>query len=288
MASNSGYWASRARKTRAEIRGQQRMRYAPWVDWDLHTTGTGWRRFSRKQDWEWVEGDDGLSQIWKPGDHVSIFARVDWGKTHLVLKGLVPLWPDDYPWLCIDCKGDDPILAGGIGVDGNRHEPFGQRISKIPHPKIRDQFHEEQRYRMVVPWKVTDLPAARTQISKALTTARAEKGWVMHFNEARALTDPRPPALGLHPQLAQYWRMGRPHVTIIAETQAPRYVPTDMYDQPSHIYFGGNMDERAKRRLGEIGGDTDNIWRTISLLGPHEFLYVRTFDGKMEIVQAPA
>jgi hypothetical protein len=273
----TGYFVAKARRTRQEIRGGHKMRYAPWVDWDFHTTGTGWRRFSRRQEWEWVEGEEGLSQVWKPGDHVSIFARTDWGKTHLVLKGLANLWDEEYPWLCVDCKGDDPMLQG-----------FGHRVGKLPPRIIRERFHDSQRYRIVVPYSVDQIPKAAATVREALRTARRETGWILHFNEARALTDPKAPGLGLSGQLQAYWRMGRPHVTIIAETQAPRWVPTDMYDQSSHVYIGGNLDERARRRLGEIGGDTDNIWRTVSLLGEHEFLYVRSLDGLMQIVKAPA
>lgn len=248
-------FANRAR-TRRELRGETRFRYAPRVPWEEHA--------------------DGLSQVWKPGDHVSIFARTDWGKTHLVLFGLAPLWPEDYRWMTVDVKGDDKRLTG-----------FARQVGSLPPRILRDRY-EDQRYRLVLPRGVANLVRNRATALKALRTARNERGWVIHLNEVRALSDRKSPCLDIQPDLDELYLRGRPHVTLIGETQRGAHAPGSMYDQPSHVYIGKFTDLRMRRRLAEIGGDTDNIIRAVGMLQEHEFLYVRTADDLMQIVKAPA
>jgi hypothetical protein len=244
-------------RTRRELRGETRFHYAPRVDWDEHAAE--------------------LSEVWKPGDHVSIFAPTDHGKTHLVLHGLAPLWPDEYPWLTVDVKGDDPTLAG-----------WGRAVQKLPGRFVRHRVHEGQRYRLLVPEAVEALGEAKGRVLEALRTCRRERGWVVHLNEVRALTDAKAPGLGLAPNVEQLWLRGRPHITVIGETQRPAWVPGSMYDQPSHVYLGGIVDERSRKRIAEIGGDTDNLIRIVRQLREHEFLYFRRLGGLMQIVTAPA
>jgi hypothetical protein len=219
-----------------------------------------------------------LDSDWKPGDHVSVFAPTDSGKTYLVVRGLLPLWPEDYPCLVIDVKGDDPSLRG-----------VGKPVDKLPGGAQRRYLEHRQCYRLVVRETASkeDRERAQRKIIAALRTARAERGWIIEINEVRALSDARPPALGLAPYLEQLWLRGRPHVTLIAETQRPAFVPGSMYDQPTHVYIGQILDKRARDRLHEIGGHTDQIEAGISQLQEYEFVYVNRKTKAVEIVKLP-
>jgi hypothetical protein len=146
---------------------------------------------------------------------------------------------------------------------------------------------ESQVYRLVVPESVDNWDKAREVVKDALRKARREKQWVIHLNEVKALTDGRAPGLNLSPYVEQLWLRGRPHVTIIAETQAPAWVPRAMYQQSTHIYLGYGMDEEYQRRLGEVGGNRDVITNAIDSLREHEFVYVHRTSGLMRIVKAP-
>lgn len=257
-------------RTRRELRGQARFRYAPRVEWEEHAAE--------------------LAEEWAPGQHVSIFAPTDHGKTHLVLHGLAPLWPEAYPWLLIDCKGIDPIMQG-----------WGNTVGKLPSRMWRHRLYDSQRFRLVTPARVERVPASQAQVRAALNTVwnevglkkgkdgRAEHmGWVVQFNEVRSLADKDLPNLNLAPYLKAMWQRGRPFITVIAETQTPAWVPREMFDQPSHVYVGGWTDERSVKRAGELGGDTDNIVRIVNQLQKHEFLYFRRRDRRMQIVMAPS
>jgi hypothetical protein len=254
------YFVAQAR-TRRQLRGEDFFRYVPRVSWDEHL--------------------DGAMLDWAEGEHVAVIASSDHGKTHLVLRGLAPLWPTDYQWLTIDVKGDDPTLRG-----------WGHPVKKLPARFTRRQFYgydhdHGQRYRLVLPRHVPDLPAAQAVVKAALKTCRDEHRWVIHLNEVRALTDPQLPGLGLASWVANLWQRGRPHVTIIGETQRPAWVPRDMFDNSAHFYVGGNLDTESRRRLAQIGGDQDNLMRALRFLGDHEFVYVRRRDGLMQMVRAP-
>lgn len=218
-----------------------------------------------------------LQEEWIPGDHVSLFAPTKHGKTHLVLKGLAPIWPEDYPWLTVDVKGDDPRLV-------EWGHPF---TKKLPARFFRNRM-KHQRFRLVVPEAIEQIKEAREWVILALKTARREKGWIVHLNEVRALSDKAPPNLDLAPRLEQLWLRGQPHITVIAETQRGAWVPGSMYDQPIHTYIGGFTDGRMRDRVAEMGGDTDNLIRAIGQLQKHEFLYVNRDTHLLQIVKAPA
>ena len=85
------------------------------------------------------------------------------------------------------------------------------------------------------------------------------------------------------------WR-DRP-LTVIAATQQPAGAPTELYDQPSHLFLGGTEDEQRHKRLAEIGGDSRLLVMVVATLDRHEFLYVhgerRKGHRAMAIVKAP-
>lgn len=262
MAASAWWGRSQSRR---QLRGQDRFRYAPEVSWEEHAAELG--------------------RTWKPGQHVAIIAPTDWGKTHLVLKGLEPLWPREFPWLLLDVKGRDPILGG-----------WGHAGKKLPPRFLRHRM-EEQRFRVVPPHIVEATASARQLVLGALHTAWNEcggkpgqegfRGWVVHINEAAALAGARPPDLNLEAWIKWLYQRGRPHITVIGETQRPAGVPRAMYDQASHVYMGGPVDDAAVKRLAEVGGDTDNIVRIIHYLREPQFLYFRRRGRIMQIVTAP-
>jgi hypothetical protein len=93
------------------------------------------------------------------------------------------------------------------------------------------------------------------------------------LDEERAITD-RHPQLGLLSYVEKYRQRGRGRMSVIGATQAPRFVASSFYEQASHLYIARVEDKRARRRLQEIGGDTDKIDSVVSQLARHEFLYI--------------
>ncbi len=159
----------------------------------------------------------------------------------------------------IDVKGDDPTWAG-----------FGKPVKAIP------RFHwnnkEPEHYRLIVPEAVDE---GKMVVTTALDRMYREGNWVIVVDELRALTDPRPPNLGLQPLLDRVWLRGRSReLTLVAGTQAPRWVPSSFYDQPTHVFISRIRDTDVQKRAREIGGFDRSMDHVLNALPKQDWLYV--------------
>lgn len=187
--------------------------------------------------------------LWKPAlaPHHSILGQNGSGKTHLIVHGLLPLCLDDKVCI-IDNKGDDPVLrASGA-----------KPVRVLPRELKRATFDDGQPksawYRLVVS---DDYGRAQDQVGRALQQMYREGNWVVILDETRAISDPRSPGLGLQPELDRLWLRGRSrNISVIASTQAPRWVPSSFYDQCQFVWCSRIRDERAHQRVMEIGSMT--------------------------------
>ncbi len=99
--------------------------------------------------------------------------------------------------------------------------------------------------------------------------SRTGEGVTYYVDETRILAD----KLKMRDHLETLWVAGRSRkITLVGSTQAPRYVPSEFYDQPTYVLIGNVRDRIAQRRLAEIGGDTDLIMQVVPRLDWHEFL----------------
>lgn len=187
--------------------------------------------------------------LWKPdlAPHHSILGQNGSGKTHLIVHGLLPLCVDDKVCI-IDNKGDDPVLrASGA-----------KSVRILPRELKRATFDDGQPksawYRLVVS---DEYGKAQEQVGNALRQIYKEGNWIVVLDETRAISDPRSPGLGLQPELDRLWLRGRSrNISVIASTQAPRWVPSSFYDQCQFVWCSRIRDERAHQRVMEIGSMT--------------------------------
>lgn len=215
------------------------------------------------KSWEQVKFD--IYGRWKPKDspHHSIISLSGGGKSYLATRGLLPMrgWRRN---LIIDVKGDDETL-----------DDVGKRVRQVPKsdPWLRKRKQPDSLwYRLVV---YDDWAKARTQVMAALAQAYRQGNWTIFVDETRNLTDPRVPSLNLRNYVEQIWLRGRSRgVEMVSMTQAPRWVPSSFYDQPSFVWIGRINDERAHQRLREIGGLRREHLPVIARLQKREFLVV--------------
>jgi hypothetical protein len=217
-----------------------------------------------------------MAENWRPGEHVSIISQNGGGKSFLFMHGLAPLIEDEQ-MIIFDVKGDDPEI--------NSEET--RKITQLPN-RLQKRIHgEKDRAR----WY--HYMAVRQDDTRALLDGAYREGHMtLYFDETRALTD-KTPGLGLSAQIDALWLRGRSReITVIAGTQAPRFVPSSFYEQARHLYIGTLLDRRAQQRLEEIGGNSDAVKDTVAGLALYEFLYIGKLqeDGtrRMEIVKVPA
>lgn len=232
----------------------------------------------------WSQHHDYLVDNWEPGQHISIVAPTGRGKTYLVTKGLMPVLGSDERILIVDLKGDDPRLKG-----------LGYAVSKFPSRLLREyhatRYGKNYRpiYRLVVPvdLSATSVLEQRRIVLRALASLFKEGEWTVIFDEIATLAENITNyGLGLAGPLNSLWRMGRSRkISIVGNTQAPRWVPRAMYDQATYLYIGRIGDKQAKIRLREIGGDADTLFQALGNLAKHEFAFTGWAGDVLQRVQ---
>lgn len=230
---------------------------------------------SRKSDWEqvsitsrsWQQVISRVDKLWKPqfAPHHSIMGQNGSGKTHLIVHGLLPLCTDDRV-LVIDNKGDDPTL-NACGAKRVRALPSNFRRSATDEGKPKGAW-----FQLIVH---DELERARDQVGTAIRQVYKEGNWIVVLDETRALSDPRSPGLGLQPELDRLWLRGRSrNISVIASTQAPRWVPSSFYDQCQFVWCSRIRDGRAHERIQEIGSMTRAHIPHIARIRKRRWLYM--------------
>jgi hypothetical protein len=214
----------------------------------------------------WDEVISRVNKLWQPefAPHHSIFGQNGSGKTHLIVHGLLKLCEGDN--VCIfDNKGDDPVInAAGA-----------QRVRTLPSRLRRTLDNDQPRdgwFQLVVH---EDTGRAQDQVGRALDQIYKEGKWIVVLDETRAISDPRSPGLGLQPLLDRLWLRGRSRgISVVAATQAPRWVPTSFYDQCQFAWCSRIRDERAHQRVMEIGSMTRAHIPHIARIRKRRWLYM--------------
>lgn len=232
-------------------------------------------RIQRKH-WDEVSMD--VFKRWKPKNapHHSIISLTGGGKSYLYTRGLLPM----RGWrrcLILDGKGDDETLEG-----------VGHSVRRIPtnDPWMRNRRQPDSLwYKLVI---YDDYVKARAQVQEALAHVYKQGNWTIFVDETRQLTDPRAPSFNLRSYVEQLWLRGRSRgVEVVGATQAPRWMPSSFYDQPSFVWIGRINDERAHQRLREIGGLKRGHLGVIQRLQKREFLVVGDGGDYTAITKIP-
>jgi len=78
-------------------------------------------------------------------------------------------------------------------------------------------------------------------------------------------------------------------ISLVVATQRPAFVPLEVYDQSTHLFFFRDNDERNLKRISGISWLSANLIRsTVARLDRHEVLYVNTRDGMLIRTTAPS
>lgn len=218
---------------------------------------------------EWPTVQHRVNQLWDPENtpHHSIIGLTGSGKSFLGINGILkPMCVWDRV-LIIDSKRDDPLVS-----------TVGRPIKDIPkktwaNTRRREPFDQWFRLEVIDGLGPVKRREKQAQVHKALERVYKDGDWVVYIDEIRDLTDPKPPNLGLAPWVDEIYRKGRSkRVSIIAATQAPRWVPASFYDQASFAWIGRLADEQKQKRLLEIGGMGKQYFGDISSLQRRQWL----------------
>lgn len=109
--------------------------------------------------------------------------------------------------------------------------------------------------------------------------AYREGNWALVIDEGYMMAK----HLGLQREMVQVWTQGRSlGVSHVVATQRPRWVPLEMYDQSTHLFFWLNRDERSLETLGDINRTSSALVRElIGNLDQYQVLYINRITGDM-------
>lgn len=157
--------------------------------------------------------------------------------------------------LTLDVKGDDPELV--------RHA--GNKVRTFPSAWDRwksenDGSNARQWWRLtpggIGPSAARVYDDALRRVWKEAGRRKAAGAWTINIDETRIMAD----NLKLAEHVKTLLILGRSKgITVIAGSQSPRFLPGEVYDQPTWHAIGPIRDRRTQDRLAEIGGDTDLI-----------------------------
>lgn len=208
---------------------------------------------------------------WGHGEHVGLIGPTGQGKTTL-LQNLLPHHP--YSVIFVTKPRDDSMTRF-----------------------IRSGYQRLDRWRSVDPtvmprrvlWPdATGLHAATSQadaFGDAMDRIYREGAWSVAVDELWYVVN----RLKLGGEVKTYLTQARSlDISMVNLTQRPAWVPTEVYDQSTHLFFWRNNDGRAQERLGEINSVDKRLVRDIvSNLETHQTLYINTRTGEMVRTRAP-
>lgn len=226
-----------------------------------------------RQTWdEFLAGLD-----WRQGEHVGLIGPTGSGKTTLA-QALLPL--------------RSFVLA--VGTKPPRDKTLN-RIARLPGWRLVDRadrvpkVHHRRSLRVLLWVKfkaVNDAPRQAYQIGTALAEAFTAGGWTIYIDEAWYLET----KLKLKDLTEILLTQGRSeNLTIVGGSQRPAHISLLWYDQPTHMFFWGDNDERNLKRIAGMNGvNTRAVRETVATLPPHHVLYVNTRTKAMCVTKAPA
>jgi energy-coupling factor transporter ATP-binding protein EcfA2 len=208
---------------------------------------------------------------WHHGEHVAMIGPTGQGKTTL-MRSILPLHPFAV------------IMAT---------KPRDRSMTALE----RSGFVIFDRWRSIdpraIPKRILWPDASRIDSEKAQAAvfrdafARIyrEGAWTIAIDELWYMHN----VLKLGPEIRTYMLQSRAlDISVVNSTQRPAWVPTEVYDQSTHLFFWRNNDARAQRRLGEINMiDSDIVRDVIGNLERHQTLYIDARTGQMVRTRCP-
>lgn len=209
---------------------------------------------------------------WEQGEHVGLIGPTGQGKTNLLMH-ILPLrtYVACFATKPRDTSMDRLVASGYKVLDKWENLPtqrFPRRIIWPNAHRIDAEKHQ------------------KSVFQHAFAQAYRETGWCIVLDEGYYMSK----VLGLGNEMRTIWTQGRSlGISFVVATQRPRWVPLEIYDQSTHLFFWRENDDENLRRISGLGAAPSNLVRTIiENLERFQVLYVNTRNGRMIRTKAPA
>jgi hypothetical protein len=208
---------------------------------------------------------------WEAGEHVGLIGPTGQGKTTMLLN-LLPLHP--FVVVFATKPKDDSmsrlIQQGYVKMERWQSMPAKDTPRRVLWPNAR----------------TIDATKRQKEVFRdAFDRIYREGGWTVAIDELWFFVN----VLGLDAEVKLYLLQGRSlGISLIAGTQRPAWVPLEVYDQSTHLFFWRDNDGRNLQRLSDINLRSSALIRHIvSNLERHQVLYINTRTGKMIRTRTP-
>ena len=208
---------------------------------------------------------------WKQGEHIGIIGPTGQGKNTL-LTHLISL----QPYVVVFAT-----------------KPYDESMNRL----IATGYHRMARWESINPDRVPRRvlwPSARNLDSDdtqravfkdALERIYRERGWAVIIDEGWYFTN----KLNLGKEIKTYLLQARSlSISLVLATQRPAWVPVEIFDQSTHLFFFRDNDKRNLQRLSGISWrSADLIRHVVANLEQFQMLYVNTRTGRMCRTRVP-
>lgn len=208
---------------------------------------------------------------WRQGEHIALIGPTGQGKTTL-LTHLLPI----HPYVTVFAtKPKDESMEGLIRTGY--------------YPIKRWQSLDPQKFPRRVLWPdASSLDSHREQAAvfhDAFERMYREGGWTVAIDELWYIIN----ILKLDRDVKTYLLQARAlGISLMAATQRPAWVPLEVYDQSTHLFFWRDNDENNLRRLSGISFRSADLIRTVVAdLERFQILYINTRTGEMLRTRSP-
>lgn len=208
---------------------------------------------------------------WLQGEHVGLIGPTGQGKTTL-LTNLLPMHP--YVTVFATKPRDDSM----------------QRLIRTGYYPIKkwESLDPKDFPRRVLWPDATSLAAVQHQrevFHDAFERIYREGGWTVAVDELWYVGQILRLEMDVKVYLLQARALG---ISLLVATQRPAWVPLEVYDQSTHLFFWRDNDETNLKRLSGISfRSADLIRSVVSDLERFQVLYVNTRTGEMMRTRAP-
>jgi hypothetical protein len=217
-----------------------------------------------------------MRQVLDPdgGSHVAVYARTGTGKTHLIVRMVLPMCHLSRV-VIIDVKGDDRVWRG-----------IGAEVDRLPADLSQGGGGPAGMWWRLVADATRDPDQAGRVMRAALTQIAAEGHCVVILDEGLALA-------GVKDLVNQLLSRGRARgISVVIASPEAVNAPTSMHRQWTVMFVGLNQDDDTQDRIVKIGslGRVPGIRTLLGEIPPRTFLYVDRAAGApmLGLVEAPS